>query len=97
MADNSDAVKTVSKKIIKVEFTLALEVNDGKVDSRISFKAMDGVSIEAMQMIGRKVQVLKKSLEGVFASEGSANAEEKGSDDEETPAPEETPSNGEEV
>ena len=96
MADNVEVTKTDSEKSIKVEFTLALEAKGGKVESRISFKAMEGVSIEAMQIIGRKVQYLKRSLDSVFASEGSVDADVKVADDDETPGSEDSPSNEEE-
>ena len=96
MADNVEVTKTDSEKSIKVEFTLALEEKGGKVESRISFKAMEGVSIEAMQIIGRKVQQLKRSLDSVFASEGSVDADVKIPDDDDTPGNEDSPSNEEE-
>lgn len=76
-----------SERNIKIELNLVLEAKDGKVNSRISFKQMDGVSLETMQLIGRKVQWLKKSLDGVFAGEENG---EKMTDDE--TAAEETPS-----
>lgn len=69
MGDIVDSVNEGSEKNIKVELNLLLEVKDGKVNSRISFKQMEGVSLETMQIIGRKIQALKRSLDGVFATD----------------------------
>ena len=82
-ADNSE--KTV------IEFTLTLEVKDSKVESCISFKQLKGVSVENMQLVGRKILMFKKSVENLFVSDKSGNntpEEEVPSEAENTPDPE---------
>ena len=97
MEDNVNVTSEGSEKMTVIEFTLSLDVKDSKVESCISFKQLKGVSVENMQLVGRKILAFKKSVENLFITDkvGDGTSEIESENERENanePAPEtETP------